>query len=41
MVLKILLPVVQNGLKILREGAFLAQGRINAHHTGNMWPRLA
>ena len=30
MVLKILPPVVQNGLKIPREGAFLAQGRINA-----------
>ena len=30
MVLKILPPVVQNGLKILRVGAFLAQGRINA-----------
>jgi len=30
MVLKILLPAVQNGLKIPREGAFLTQGRINA-----------
>ncbi|MEY2844674.1 MAG: hypothetical protein RL076_220 [Chloroflexota bacterium] len=30
MVLKILPPVVQNGLKIPCEGAFLAQGRINA-----------
>ena len=30
MVLKILPPVVQNGLKIPHEGAFLAQGRINA-----------
>jgi hypothetical protein len=30
MVLKTLPPVVQNGLKIPREGAFLAQGRINA-----------
>ena len=30
MVLKILPPVVQNGLKIPREGAFLGQGRINA-----------
>ena len=30
MVLKILPPVVQNVLKIPREGAFLAQGRINA-----------
>jgi len=29
-VLKILPPVVQNGLNIPREGAFLAQGRINA-----------
>jgi hypothetical protein len=30
MVLKILPPVVQNGLNIPREGAFLAHGRINA-----------
>jgi hypothetical protein len=30
MVLKILPPVVQNGFKIPREGAFLAHGRINA-----------
>jgi len=30
MVLKILPPVVQNGLNIPREGAFLAQGPINA-----------
>ncbi|MEY2846401.1 MAG: hypothetical protein RL076_1947 [Chloroflexota bacterium] len=29
MVLNILPPVVQNGLNIPREGAFLAQGRIN------------
>ena len=30
MVLKILPPAVQNGLKIPLEGACLAQGRINA-----------
>ena len=30
MVLKILPLALQNGLKIPREGAFLAQGRINA-----------
>ncbi|MEY2846245.1 MAG: hypothetical protein RL076_1791 [Chloroflexota bacterium] len=30
MVLNILPPVVQNGLNIPREGAFLAHGRINA-----------
>ena len=39
-VLKILPPAVQNGIKISREGAFLAQGRINAppnqHHAAEI-----
>ena len=39
MVLKILPPVVQNGLNIPREGAFLHKGVSMHRHTNNVRPR--